>query len=118
MIKNKIKYADYQKAIIFCKLLLRTHEQFDTEIKIIMDGLNLYEFEEIEEDVILKENERLKKEVQELNEYLNLYEPEEDAIEQDLEHWANKAIQLEKENERLKKELNEYGKENKNNKNT
>jgi hypothetical protein len=87
MIKNKIKYADYQKAFLFCKLLLRTHEQFDTEIKIIINGLNLYEFEE-------------------------------DAIEQDLEHWANKAIQLEKENERLKKELNEYGKENKNNKNT
>jgi hypothetical protein len=87
MTTSKIKYTDYQKAIIFCKLLLRTHEQFDSEIKIIIDGLNLYEFEE-------------------------------DAIEQDLKYWSNKAIELEKENEILKKELNEYGKENKNNKNT
>jgi hypothetical protein len=87
MIKNKIKYADYQKAFLFCKLLLRTHEQFDSEIKIIIDGLNLYEFEE-------------------------------DAIEQDLKYWSNKAIELEKENEILKKELNEYGKENKKTKNT
>jgi cell shape-determining protein MreC len=39
-------------------------------------------------------------------------------LQEDLEHWANKAIQLEKENERLKKELNEYGKENKKTKNT
>jgi hypothetical protein len=74
MTQNKIKYADYQKAIIFCKFLLRTHEQFDTEIKIIMNGLNLYEFEE---NTIEQENERLKnendilrKDLQELNEYV------------------------------------------------
>lgn len=72
----RIKYNDYQKAILFCKLLLRTHEQFRDEIKIIMDGLNLFEFEQ-------------------------------DTIEQDLEHWANKAMQLEKENELLRKQLSD-----------
>jgi hypothetical protein len=118
MTQNKIKYADYQKAIIFCKLLLRTHEQFDSEIKILINGLNLYEFEE---DVIQKENERLKKELQELNEYLNLYEEEEE--EEFESYWFLESERLKKENEILRKDLEQlskfvYGKENKNNKNT
>jgi hypothetical protein len=116
MTTSKIKYTDYQKAIIFCKLLLRTHEQFDTEIKIIMNSLNLFEFEG---DSIEIENERLKKEVQELNEYLNLYEEEEEFES----YWFLESERLKKENEILRKDLEQlskfvYGKENKKTKNT